>query len=120
MPSMQLIGAGAAVASGGQPLLSGGGLAFSGTGLPVGGVQLKLAAGAPGTCYVALTNLSGDFATILSGGTLSSGGLADGMEMAAGDSYFVPKVRLKPSGLDSVRVVAPAAASGGVMCWELF
>jgi len=110
MPSTQLFSQ-----SGGIGLVSG--AIFSGTGFPVGGIQLKLAAAAPGTIYVGLPNLSGTVTTSVSGGSLSSGGLADGMELVAGASYFVPNTRLV-SGIETIRLDVPAAASGGRLFWE--
>jgi len=112
MPSTQVF-----VQSGGIGLVSGN--VFSGGPQLIGGVQLKLAAAAPGLIYVALPNLSGTVGTFLSGGSLSSGGLADGMEMSPGDSYFVPKTRLV-SGIETIRRLAPAASSGGRLMWEPF
>ena len=110
MPSTQLF-----PQSGGIALVSGGGI-FSGTPFP-NSIQLKLAKGAPSLVYVGLTNLSGDVATGASGGSLSSGGMADGMEMSPGDAYMVPRSRLV-SGIGSIRIIVPAAASGGSMMWE--
>ena len=105
--------------SGGIALVSG--AIYSGTGLPVGGVQLKLAAGAPSLIYVALPGLSGSTSglapTSTSGGSMTSGGLTDGMELSAGDSYFVPRSRLV-SGISTISLVVPAAASGGRLFWE--
>lgn len=83
----------------------------------VGGIQLKLAVGAPAIVYVGLPNLSGTVNTSTSGGSLSSGGLTDGMEISPGDSYFIPKTRLV-SGVMTPRIIVPAAASGGRMFWE--
>ena len=101
--------------SGGIALVSGD--VFSGSVHPIGGVQLRLAAGAPALFYVGLPNLSGDVSTGASGGVLASGGMADGMEMSPGDAYFVPKSRLV-SGIQSIRLIVPAAASGGRLFWE--
>ena len=103
--------------SGGIGLVSGN--IFSGGPQLVGGVQLKLAAAAPGLIYVGLPNLSGTVSTSVSGGSLSSGGLADGMELSPGDGYFVPKTRLV-SGIETVRLIVPATASGGRLFWDVF
>lgn len=110
-------------------LSSGGALLVSGdiySGSPraiTGGVQLKLAAGAPGIIYVSLPNLSGNLPSTISGGDFSSGlsgfYLTDGMEMSPGDSYFVPNNRLV-SGIETIRAIAPAASSGGRLFWERF
>lgn len=90
---------------------------FSGTGRPQGGVQLKLADGAPGAIYVGLPNASGTVMTLTSGGSLSSGGLADGMELSPGGAYFIPRIRLV-SGIQTIRVGVPAASSGARLYWE--
>lgn len=110
MPSTQVF-----VQSGGIGIVSGS--VMSGSYWPIGGVQLKLAAGAPGLIYVGLPNLSGAPSTGASGGSLSSGGLADGMEVGPGESYFVPKTRLV-SGVETIRIIAPASSSGGRLFWE--
>lgn len=83
-----------------------------------GGIQFRLAKGAPSLIYIGMPSLSGTTPTGASGGVFSSGGLADGMEVSPGDSYFVPRSRLV-SGLDTVRVIAPAAASGSRCFWEV-
>lgn len=102
--------------SGGALLVSGD--IYSGSFQPVGGIQLRLSPTAPGTVYVGLPNLSGDYPTITSGGALASGGgLLDAMPLAAGDSYFVPRSRLV-SGIQTIRCVMTAASSGGRMFWE--
>lgn len=113
MPSCQLLSA-----SGGIRLVSGD--LYSGSPQLIGGVQLKLAKGAPGAVYVGLPALSGSAAvTATSGGSLSSGGLLDGMELNPAEAYFIPKVRLM-SGIETIRVAVPAASSGGVLFWEVF
>mgnify|MGYP001612349298 FL=1 len=112
MPSTQLF-----PQSGGIALVSGN--IFSGSFQPVGGIQLKLAEAAPSLIHVGLPNLSGTASTSVSGGSLSSGGLADGMELAPGDSYFVPKTRLT-SGIETIRLIVGAVASGGRLFWEPF
>jgi len=87
-----------------------------------GGLQLKLAATSPGAVYVGLPNLSGNYPSVNSGGALASGlsgyYLTDGMELAAGEPYFIPKSRLV-SGVGTPRFVMPATASGGRVMWEL-
>lgn len=62
---------------------------------------------------------SGQSVTANSGGVFSSGGFSDGIEMAAGDALFVPRSRLS-SGILSILLNVPAAASGGVMYWDYF
>lgn len=113
MPSCQITG----VVSGGFPLV--GSNIYSGTTYPVGGIQLQYANSGIGPIYIGLPPLSGSAVTIPSGGALSSGGLADGMELFPGGTYFVPKLRLT-SGIETIRVAAPAAASGTKLFWEVF
>ncbi len=113
MPSCTLISQ-----SGGSFLVSGG--IYSGSLWPIGGIQLKLATGAGNLIYVGLPPLSGwisGHVTSTSGGNLSSGGLLDGMEITPGDSYFVPRYRLV-SGIESIRLDVPTAASGSRLFWE--
>ena len=110
MPSTQLISQ-----SGGVALIASD--IFSGSPQLVGGVQFKLAKGAPGIVYLGLPNLSGAVTTSVSGAGLSVGGLADGMELSPGDSYFVPKTRLV-SGIVTPMVEVPAASSGARLFWE--
>lgn len=123
MPSMMVIGDVAAT-SGGRALVSGD--LFSGRWLPISEVQLKLADGAPGPIYVGLpppswfSGFAGNAAnvTLNSGGQLTSGGFNDGFEMGPGDGYAPPKGRLT-SGILSIRIIAPAASSGGRLFWEV-
>lgn len=112
MPSTLLF-----VQSGGIGLVSGD--IFSGGPQLVGGVQLRLAAAAPGVIYVGLPNLSGTVNTFNSGGSLSSGGLADGLELSPGDGLFIPRTRLA-SGIQTVRLLGAAGSSGGRVYWEVF
>lgn len=108
--------------SGGALLLSGDVYSGSSQWYRAGGVQLKLAAGAPGVVYAGLPNLSGNYPSTISGGALASGLsgylYTDGMELSPGDSYFVPKSRIA-SGLETIRFVMPAASSGGRVHWEI-
>lgn len=121
MPSLQLLGA----QSGGTPLVSGD--VFSGMPLPVGGVQLLLDSSGAGPVYVGLPvpswfsgQVSGLYVpTINSGGSLSSGGLTDGVKLGQGNGYFVPKLRMT-SGIQSIRIAVPAGSSGAILYWELF
>ena len=110
------------VISGGALLVSGS-LTSGSPQDPVGGLQIKLAAGAPGIVYVGLPNLSGNYPSTISGGALASGlsgyYLTDGMELSPGDSYFIPKTRLT-SGLATPRFVMAAASSGSRVFWESF
>lgn len=107
--------------SGGALLVSGG--IFSGTGRIIGGIQLKLAAGAPGIVYCGLPNLSGNYPSVTSGGALASGlsgyQFTDGMELSPGEDYFIPSARLV-SGVETPRFVMVAASSGGRVFWETF
>ena len=105
--------------SGGHVLVSGN--YYSGTMQLVGGIQLKLAKAAPSLIYIGLPNLSGTVATSTSGGSMTSGGMTDGMELNPGDAYFISRTRLQLSGIvtpESIRIIAPAAASGGRLFWE--
>ena len=119
MPSTQLF-----TQSGGIALVSG--PILSGTPFPVGSILMKLAAGAASLVYISLTPAdilsgftSGIAPTATSGGSFSSGGLMDGLELSPGDAYQVDRVRLV-SGIESIRVVVPAAASGSRLFWEYF
>ena len=96
--------------SGGAPIVSGN--PFSGTIAPVGGVQLRLGFDASGSVYVGVARgLASGGITQASGGALSSGGMADGMELRPGDGLFVPA--LVCSGqVQAIQVVVPAAVSG--------
>ena len=117
--------------SGGIFLVSGD--VYSGQFWPLEGVQLRLSASGAGPIFVGLPNLSGTGVTMNSGGSLSSGGLADGMEMAPGDSYLVPKSRMRittsgisngsgawQAGIQDIRIHVPAASSGSRLFWEAF
>lgn len=110
MPSTQVF-----PQSGGIALVSG--AIFSGSYQPAGGIRLKHSSSGIGPVYVGLCNLSGTTPTFLSGGSLSSGGLADGWELAPGDVHFIPKSRLV-SGVETIRVLSPAASSGTRIFWE--
>lgn len=101
--------------SGGIGLVSG--AVLSGFPWNYGGIQLRLSNSGAGPIYVCLPNLSGSVSTAQSGGVLSSGGLSDGMEVDPGDSYYVPKGRLV-SGVETIRLIIPAASSGGRLFWE--
>lgn len=113
MPSTQVF-----VQSGGIGLVSGS--IFSGQLLPIGGVQIYADRYNPSgyAVYVGLPNLSGTVSTSTSGGSLSSGGLSDGMPLYPDSSYFVPKCRMV-SGIQTIRLLAPANASGARIFWEL-
>ena len=111
--------------SGGCFLVSGD--VYSGTmvRLRAGGLQLKVAAGAPGIVGVGLPDLSGAINTFSSGLHTTSGatdalsvGQADAMELSPGGTYFIPKHRLV-SGVMTPRLLCPAASSGGRVHWEL-
>lgn len=109
--------------AGGQNILSGSAL-WSGIGTPhpVGGVQLKLHPNASGNAYVALSggmNINSGGVLGISGTYLS--GLLDGMFLAPGDSYFIPKLGIGLSGAPVVFVACDAAASGQArMYFEAF
>ncbi len=69
--------------------------------------------------------LSGNFMTITSGAMALSGGclsgMLDGMPMAPGDTYFIPKTAFATSGVYGVWAMCDVAASGiGRLYWEMF
>jgi hypothetical protein len=101
--------------SGGQVLYSG--TAYSGRLVPVGGVQIVAHPSNSGNVYVALSG----GVTVTSGGfPLSGGGLLDGIPLAAGSSYFVPKSALGASGFVNIWLASDAACSGQARVhWEL-
>lgn len=107
MPSVLL---GNPLASGAQRLVSGWPWTSGSYSVPTGGIQLRLHPNASGNCYV---GLSGSV-TAMSGGFFMSGSLgwSDGMIMAPGDSYFVPKAFVGPSGNVNIWIRADAACSG--------
>lgn len=79
---------------------------------PVGGIQLKLSKYASGMAYI---GLSGGM-TVTSGALLLSGGcssgLLDGMELAPGDAYFIPKSAIPQSGVFNIWAMCDGTASG--------
>ncbi len=122
----------------GQPYLSGAvtvisGNPWSGKLEPAGGIQLRWISSG-GNCYIALSGggppLSGGFMTINSGTFPLSGGgasgLLDGMPMAPGDAYFVPRSALgsrdgQTSGRFNLFALADATASGvGRLFYEIY
>lgn len=108
------------------PVSGGMGLVYSGqayiySGGPfqvVGGINLRYDVSGPGIIYVNTTNLSGLAVTAISGvsGVIN---FTDGVPLGRGDAYFIPKLKLV-SGLESVRIAVPAAASGGFLFWDNF
>lgn len=108
----------------GNPLASGAQIIVSGNPWsgqnprPQGGIQLRLSPTASGNAYV---GLSGGM-TVTSGGMfLSGGGLLDGMVMAAGDSYWIPRIGTGQSGSYNVYAQVDAAASGQArLHYEIF
>lgn len=101
--------------SGGQKLVSG--HFFSGSYQLQYGVAIRLDRSAPGLIYLGIPNLSGEAPTFLSGGSLSSGGLADGFPLYPGEGIFVAKSRLI-SGILTPTLNGPAGSSGGRVWWE--
>ena len=100
-----------------QPLISG--FPWSGNAnYPYGSIRLRLSSTASGNVYVGLSGAM----TLNSGGPfLSGGGLVDGMEMAPGDVYDIPRLGTGASGEISVFVRHDAAVSGqGRMYYEIF
>ena len=110
MPSTLLF-----VQSGGQSLISGN--VFSGTNQLKYGVLIRLDRLAPGIVYVGLPDISGSVPTFLSGGSLSSGGMADAFPLNPGESEFIPLHRLV-SGIMTPKLLGEATASGGRVWWE--
>ncbi len=107
----------------GQPLASGpqlvpiggfwsGGFVSGVTSKPVTGVQFLLDVSASGSVYIGLsggtTNSSGMM--MLSGGANS--GMLDGIQLAPGRGYFIPKLGFAVSGQCNVYVRHDAACSG--------
>jgi hypothetical protein len=92
--------------SGGQLMLSGYPFTRS---EPIGGLQLVAAGFNSGMVYV---GLSGGV-TVNSGGMfLSGGGALDGIPLAPGGSYFIPKLGFPQSGVVNVYLGSDAACSG--------
>ncbi len=97
---------------------------FSGLGAlhPYAGVQLRAAGTNSGNIYIALSG----FMTITSGGFNTSGypnqsGRMDGMLMAPGDAYFIPRLGINPSGGPLLYAQPDAACSGTArLFWEVF
>ena len=95
---------------------------------PIGGIQLRWISSG-GSAYIALSGggppKSGGFMTINSGAMILSGGIAsgmlDGFPLAPGDSYFIPKLAFKQSGVFNVYALCDQAASGvGRLYWEAY
>lgn len=84
-----------------------------------GGLQLRYDVSGPGVVYMQpWPNRSGGFSpTVMSGGSGVTN-FSDGVPLARGDSYFIPKVRLC-SGLETPRFTVPTTASGGFMFWAI-
>lgn len=110
----------------GQPVASGPNIIVSGNPWsgknpkPVDGVQLRWMSSG-GNAFI---GLSGNF-TVTSGGFLLSGGtnsgLGDGMFLAPGDSYFLPKAVCGLSGTYNVFATCDVAASGvGRLFFEVY
>lgn len=105
--------------SGGAALCSGD--VFSGQlSTVIGGIQVKVATGVSGLVYLGATvgPFSGGI-TQNSGGAFTSGGLSDGIELANGDSFFVPRSMFQTSGggypdPSLIKIVVPPAISGQI------
>ena len=103
--------------SGGDLLLSGN--PWSGQLRPQGGIQVRWDKNASGNAFV---GLSGGM-TVQSGGFFLSGssGMLDGMQLAPGDTYWIPHIATGASGLFSVYITCEVAASGqGRVYYEVF
>ena len=85
----------------------------------VGGLQLRYDVSGPGTIYISPGPLLSGIVVTQTSGTSGVPSYTDGMVLAAGDAFFIPKQRLC-SGLETPRVGVPAAASGGFLFWEPF
>lgn len=97
--------------SGGVDLLSGN--YWSGRGLvPWAGVQLRAGSLNSGYVYVALSGGMTVTSGGLGSGAFNSGGLMDGMQLAPGDAYFVPRLAVGPSGNPNLYALPDAACSG--------
>lgn len=107
MPMIILQGTDVAGNSGGIPLVSGNPWS-GGTVPPVGVVRLQYDNSGLSFIQVAL---SGGL------GILSGGMPAGGFQMVRGDKIEIPKIGLA-SGVLSIRIGVPAAASGSRLYWE--
>jgi len=105
MPSVLI---GSPLASGAQIIVSG--FPWSGQpATPQGGIQLRLSPTSSGNIYI---GLSGNI-TMTSGGMfLSGGGLADGMILAPGDPYWIPRIATGLSGNITIYARHDVACSG--------
>lgn len=107
MPSVQI-----GNQSGGQALFSGN--PFSGTLRPFGGVQLMWDPLASGLyAYVGLSGGLTVKSGVINSSFINSGGGLDGLPMAAGTTYFIPKIACQPvSGSTPIFVACDQGASG--------
>ncbi len=96
--------------SGGASLISGN--PWSGNIFPWSEVFVKVGIAVSGLVYVgvALDRASGGL-TMNSGGALTSGGIADGVELRPGDSFTIPRL-LCSGNPDKIMVGVPTAISG--------
>ncbi len=112
MPSTIFAGA----VSGGQLLCSGN--PFSGQLTLPHEINLKMSNSGIGFIYVSLPSvLTTSFATFTSGGSLTSGGLADAWELSKNQEMTIPRQRLT-SGIESIRLLGLEAASGTRIFWD--
>lgn len=115
--------------SGIVPLASG--HIFSGNPFPVGGITLyydRFASATASGIYIHVEAgvLSGGPITWASGGSMSSGGMADGFPMAPGDYIWIPRSRMINYTTDptqsgktlSVQIGCPAGVSGNRLWWD--
>lgn len=98
------------------PLVSGNLWSGQGAFHPVGGVRLLLDPISSGNAYI---SLSGG-ATTRSGGFFLSGGLTDGMLLAPGGDYFIPKLAFVSGQMSIWATCDPAASGQGRLYWETF
>lgn len=97
--------------SGGQPIVSGN--PWSGKPpVPVGTFQLVASIYNSGCLYVALSGSMTVNSGSLSASGFAQGGLLDGVEIAPGGSYSIPKLGFANSGTFNPRVIGQPACSG--------
>ncbi len=104
--------------SGGQPLVSGN--PWSGSIVPAGEVKLKVSESVSGIVYVGVAlGLTSAGIVFPAGGAFSSGGLSDGMELAAGDEYSIPKLQCSGQ-IDRIRLLVASGLSGTMrVFWDV-
>ena len=100
--------------SGGDVLISGWPWSGNQAQFPQGGIQIRMGQGSGNLSGYLYVGLSGG-TTVQSGGYFGSGlsGMLDGMQLGAGDSYWIPRIGTgKTSGAINVFLAGDAAVSG--------